>query len=276
VFEGQKCVLLSVSHVFFREPIPSQSTPRDHDSDFDLGSGSEDEEDCDCINITSNASLSSSEDTQEGTDSMSSDPDSSIELIDSSTRVRNLDLDICAPALHVTAKSLKEPLENMSIQDDDLEYLGSLTRYSSELDWAVIEIHNAKIDMTLQETLQRNVSRVHERMSVDSTSCLIKTSHGTISGRVSDVPICMRLPHSTTFEKVCQLTLDQPLDWGDCGAALFLKVALEPHGFIIATSSDKTVAYATIVAQVFADSNVRWRAAVQTSLGILPRSHLAE
>lgn len=90
-------------------------------------------------------------------------------------------------------------------------------------------------------------------------------SHGLIFGEVLTDVVCMRLPNSVTFEKLQAIKLDRPLDSGECGTAVHLVGSIEPRGFVVASSLDKTIAYITAAAEVLSKSCTRWHVAAYGS-----------
>jgi hypothetical protein len=254
VFEGRKRVLLSVSHIFLNDTTSAQTPIVDSDSDFDFGSGSESEDDGESVEITSQASVSSAEGISDTTDSTSPDSELSMQTMKKVLTELVHERSNDSPDSQSVFSVPSTERETMSNQHDNLEYLGCLTKYSSNLDWALIDISSSKVNATLQDTMSSNSIVVQEH----NMHMAVHTSHGLILGTISDGAVYMRLPHSTTFEKVFEISLETPLDWGDCGAVVYLTGASEPYGYIVASSSDKNIAYATAAAKVFADSGTRW------------------
>lgn len=260
VFEGRKRVLLSVAHVFLSLRTPSQTTSLDDDSDFDLGSGSEDEHELYTVAVTSRASVSSPEETSDTTSLASPGPSTKMQTtedaVDESDVRRHLSPTFQTPESQTdTGGSLYPSMT----QPDSLEYVGSLMRYSCELDWALVEISNdSKVSSIFQSVTRFSVTSEQKRMETSASSVVVQTSHGPVRGQRINNAMRMRLPNSRTFENVYELKLATALSWGDCGAPMFLDNSQLPRGFIVASSSDRTVAYVTVAAQVFVDSNTQW------------------
>ncbi|KAJ4311622.1 hypothetical protein N0V94_007850 [Neodidymelliopsis sp. IMI 364377] len=258
VFEGQKRVLLSVSHVFLDDKTLAEVPSVDSHRDFDLGSGSENEDEDEIVEITSRASVSLAEDNSDATDSTSLESGSSTQMTGRVSESLDLGYDNegSNPLDSLWVPNMR--LQTTSTQHNNLEYLGYLTRYSPNLDWAVVDIISSKVNLALQDKTRSDAVVEQKHSDVDTRSVIVHTSNSSISGRVSGEAVYMRLPHSTTFEKVYQVDLRMALDWGDCGSVVTLAGASEPYGYIVASSPDKRIAYVTPAAKVLAESGTRW------------------
>ncbi|KAJ4376053.1 hypothetical protein N0V83_001334 [Neocucurbitaria cava] len=227
VFDGEKCVYLTVSHVFHQNAESVQNTTTDSDSEKDFGSGTEAEVDDVCMEVTSRASMSSAgESLDDGPDSASSESESSTwtnepsltqQLVSDNPRASALQM---VRATQPMGQGLSDSPAITSIPPiESLEYLGCLTRSSTELDWALVEIKNPKSYARIHEikstTWSDNIHTNPQELTLGSR-VIANTSHGSIYGILSDDASYMRFPGSFTFQKVYSVALDAPLDWGDC------------------------------------------------------------
>ena len=271
MFEGQKCVYMSVSHVFLDNTFSTPKTTTETDSEHDFGSGTESEEN-ESIDITSRASISSPEEiSDDKPDSASPESGSSTWMNDiaptqsvssddrvtSATQIERTNSPITRILNDSPANKTTPPIES-------LEYLGCMTSLSVDLDWAVIEIRNLKIlsevFRDLRATFMARTQDSHSTQHADFTSSQIiaHTSHGPISGSLSDDASYMRLPGSITFQKVYQITLDAPLDWGDCGTGVSDALTARPYGQVVVSSTTKRIAYVVAATRVMEASGTQW------------------
>ncbi|KAF7679307.1 hypothetical protein GT037_003055 [Alternaria burnsii] len=176
VFEGEKCVYLSVSHVFFGDVSSPPAVSTTSDSEFDYGSGTEDEDDDRCMDATSRASVSSLE---EGSDDQSESP---------------------------TCKSTSTTSPVPSVQSDqefpdvaDLVLLGHLTTYSVDLDWAVIDVCHIGVYSAISQLktdVQSGSIQGKLISSTENMEIVAHTSRGLVHGQLSHTATYMRLPNN--------------------------------------------------------------------------------
>jgi hypothetical protein len=255
VFEGQTCWLLSVSHVFSERTPSTRGITAESDDDFDLGSGSETEYGDNSLDATSHASVSSAEESsQKRSDSSSSDfatspiwDESFTQAYDSEDHNRDRNTDVVSP--------------NASAHLEQLQSPGGEIKRSFALDWVLIEVTNPKFALALSDvkTIAQTLADPSEQMlDVSLSGVVVWTAHGHLTGRLLDDTVCIRLPHSATFERLESIKLDAPIHWGDCGSMVSFATSTEPHGFVVASSSDRMIAYITSASRVLADSRTRW------------------
>ncbi|CAG5153695.1 uncharacterized protein ALTATR162_LOCUS3291 [Alternaria atra] len=238
VFDGQRCVYLSVSHVFFNDTLPPPARSIALENEFNFGSGTEDEDEEECRDATSCASVSSFE------ESADDQPKSLTSKSNSSTM---------SP---VPSTPNNQDFPDMA----SLVLLGQLTTFSVDLDWAVIDIHHSGVHSAVYE-LKTNIQseRVQEKLisKTESVNIVAETSRGPINGQLSHMAIYMRLPNATCFQEVYQVTLDSALEWGDCGVQILNTVTEQPYGHVVVSSATKKVAYIVPATPVFQKSGTR-------------------
>jgi hypothetical protein len=254
VFEGERCVYLSVSHVFFGDVSSPSAVSTASDSEFDYGSGTEDEDDDRCMDATSRASVSSLE---EGSDDQSESP---------------------------TCKSTSTTSPVPSVQSDqdfpdvaDLVLLGHLTTYSVDLDWAVIDVCHIGVYSAISQLKTDVQSESIQGKLISSTEnieVVAHTSRGLIHGQLSHTATYMRLPNSTSFQQVYQATLASALEWGDCGVEILDTVTSQPYGHVVVSSALKEVVYIAPATYVFQKSGTRWGRSIEASLDSCHRKEL--
>jgi hypothetical protein len=201
------------------------------------------------MEITSRASGSS---TEESSDEQSN----AVSLKSRSSTVTAAESNSSAMDVDMPDSPIQLSDANLSI--DSLEYLGHLTRFSTELDWALIEIRNQPVFSTISE-LKTSEQHSDPNRFISDTQVMVHTCHGLISGLLSDCAAYMRLPNSASFEEVYEVALSQPLHWGDCGAVVLNAKTTIPYGHIVSSSGAKTIAYVIAATQVFRDSKTDWR-----------------
>ncbi|CAI9631625.1 unnamed protein product [Alternaria burnsii] len=256
VFEGEKCVYLSVSHVFFGDVSSPPAVSTTSDSEFDYGSGTEDEDDDRCMDATSRASVSSLE---EGSDDQSESP---------------------------TCKSTSTTSPVPSAQSDqefpdvaDLVLLGHLTTYSVDLDWAVIDVCHIGVYSAISQLktdVQSGSIQGKLISSTENMEIVAHTSRGLVHGQLSHTATYMRLPNSTSFQQVYQATLASALEWGDCGVEILDTVTSQPYGHVVVSSALREVVYIAPATYVFQKSGTRWGRSIEASLDSCHRKELQD
>ena len=279
VFEEDKCVYLSVSHVFFDD---ISSTPNESvvsDGEYDFGSGTEYEDEDECLNATSRASVSSfGGSLSDWPGSTTSKPSSSMHSPNTSSVVSSpVGDDRFSSMVAVLADSHigQQPAHIASNQPPrgNLEYLGNMTRHSVKLDWALIEISNARVASTvhnLKASVRKEDNDLNPGTDKEPDNVVAHTSRGPIVGQLSRETVFMRLPNSTSFQKVHQIMLDSALEWGDCGVGISDAATKEPYGHVVATSATKEIAYLVPAQEVFRTSGTQWAADLE-AISVSPR-----
>jgi hypothetical protein len=266
VFDGQKCIYMSVAHVFVHGNPESFITMAEDDSEYDFGSGTEYDDDDELIDATSRASISSLDDSS-GDEAASTSPlpDSSPWLDDTSVlptvpsgRRMVMPIGFNNP-IAITEPEVCNNSETLPYQS--LKYLGYISRHSTDMDWALIVVDDPDVAKVLHQREKRpHATHDHANRFENRPNIQIKahTSRGPISGLLSDSSTHMRLPNSATFQKVHEVTMKFPLDWGDCGSCVFDIITAEPYGYIVASSKTKRIAYIMGATQVSMVSETQW------------------
>ncbi|KAH9867443.1 hypothetical protein IAQ61_008037 [Plenodomus lingam] len=269
VFEDERCVYISVSHVFAATSSAAQSPASNSDSDYDVGSGTEYESDGEQARNTSRASISSSEDSSDSCpdsaspDSELADPVSdAISITASVQNEQSLTSTRFITPGSTSLPSLSAPsVPAQAPPREKLEYLGYMSRSCDDIDCAVIQIINTEV-YTIVHALKSDLQTKRQSACRDEPALasfvLTHTSSGAIPGSVLDTVSCMRLPNSPTFQEVRQVHLDRCLDWGDCGAVVSTGLAKDPYGFIVASSTDRLVAYIIPADLILESSGLKW------------------
>jgi hypothetical protein len=254
VFEGRKCWFLSVSHVFSDHTLATGHTTAEVDSDFDLGSGSETEDSNITSDATSRASISSPESLSRERSGSSSSDFAISSIWDQPTFDAHVPLENSTE--HDSGK-----IQDHNMQLEQVQGPGGSTKRSFALDWILIEITNPEFVRALSDVkliAQTLAGSIEQVSATPSSTVVIWTSHGRVTGQLMDETVCMRLPHSATFERLQSIKLNIPLHWGDCGSMVSFAGSTEPHGFVVASSSDRSIAYITSASRVLADSWTHW------------------
>ncbi|KAI4946610.1 hypothetical protein J4E91_007299 [Alternaria rosae] len=244
VFEGEDYAYLSVSHIFSGGALPPSITSDTGDSEFDFGSGTEDGDEDGHVDATSRASISSL--------GGSSDSDSTSS----------------APSPMSYSEVIPLPSDHSFPNAASLEHLGNLKRYSSEMDWAVIDIQHPDVASAihrLKDDVSNGNSKANTAVKLERTNVVAHTSRGLITGRLSQEATYMRLPNSKTFQKVYQTVLDSALELGDCGVMILDAISEEPYGHIVVSSTMKEDAYIVSANEVFLRSGTRWEKGLEAS-----------
>jgi hypothetical protein len=270
VFNGSKWMIMSVAHVFVDRGSTVQDDPLDGgDDEYDFGSGTELEGD-ENFEATSRASVSQLDETSgDEAESTSHGSDSSTDIheapsttyplsqrLPSRTEIYNwlLSTGYRRKGSDVLGQSLV-PIS------DELERLGYLSKLSTDRDWSLVEVENPEFEAMLSMcTTQPGTSQDHTRRQEwgDTMSIIVRTPHGIVSGSLSNISIHMRLPDSTKFREVFELSLDLPLDCGDCGSVVLDAVTAQPCGHVIASSETKTVAYIMPADHISTEAGTNW------------------
>ncbi|KAF3052407.1 hypothetical protein E8E11_001850 [Didymella keratinophila] len=272
VYQGDQCMLLTVSHVFEEDLMIAQGPNNDDSSEYDFGSGTENEDESD------DESEIRSEDGSE--DLMDSVSDTSLDSEDDSPKVSYSRSTYSTQRTNTslrTAMATFEPLSPppsaidegsrqtnaSSVSSNALikqrRLLGHRLRYSIDQDWALIKVTDERYLLELQRNFPRAQTSpatlkycAAEEQSVDYVATIARTSHGTISGESCGEPTYMRLPGSATFQETCRVECDESLEVGDCGVGVFNAHTGAILGHVVATSSTRRIAYlmpATVVCE---------------------------
>ncbi|KAF1842935.1 uncharacterized protein K460DRAFT_432368 [Cucurbitaria berberidis CBS 394.84] len=220
VFKGHRYVYMSVSHVFVDSIPYARRSTADSDSEYDFGSGTELEDYDDCIDATSRGSISSPEESSED------------------------QLDLAASGSGSSAL-MNETALTQRVLHDRVSSPTGIIRVNPRLKTE----HSDKALVVVTPPIE----------SLEPTSIITHTSHGTISGLLSNNATHMRLPGSNTFQKVYQIALDAPLIWGDCGSVVIDLATSEPYGYIVASSMTKRIAYIMVASEAFEILEVSWK-----------------
>jgi hypothetical protein len=263
VFRGDRCMLMTVAHVFIERTSGSSEVTTDGDSDYNLGSGTESEgEDEEQTEITSRGSTSSR------------GRDSSDELSTQTSRVSGSSsqphlADVVAPhaeALGSRLNSMPNTLSSTAGNSDemdsilvyDLQRLGTVVTSSVNEDWALIDITDANIASTISVQTDSRTS-VESSCRMDGLRVVLNVLRGlNIYGTVSKTTSYMRLPGASDFQELYVLQLEQKIDWGDCGAMVMGRSHRKLCGHIVASSRMGRVAFVIPAKRVLYSSDTTW------------------
>lgn len=261
MFDGQKCVYISVSHVFSNSASGTQNTRTSYDSDYDFGSGTEDENsDEEYMDVTSRASISSPDEILDDRSDSSSPTSGSPTLTYGTTPIQfkrsPKRSSSAAESIHTHLPSKQELNDSSALRSapsiESLEFFGTLTQSSVDQDWALIEITNKNVSSSIKKDASIPRGKYScVAQSARAAQIVAYTSHISIYGQLLENTTYMRLPGSVTFQEVYIVELDDSLDWGDCGAGVFDAVTAELYGHIVASSETRNIAYVMAAHRVF-------------------------
>ncbi|KAF2025688.1 hypothetical protein EK21DRAFT_93008 [Setomelanomma holmii] len=254
--------LLSVAHVFVQSFYERAAHTADldttgDDSEVDLGSdiyGGGDEDD---VEITSRASMSSSEDAPDvASDTIS--PASGSSIWTNPADIMDLDARRAEP--YSPTNAITEPgLMTINTQPSDLQVLGTLIHVSIEQDYAIIEIATENLAFIMQF--------IPSQLAIDNVAVEAKDANVVIynideseriDGKLLAETIILRLPGGSTFREFYQVELSANIAWGDCGALILDATTLELYGHIVASSATRHVAFVSPACNIFSDDKLRW------------------
>ncbi|CAN9433437.1 unnamed protein product [Alternaria alternata] len=244
VYNGSTYGYLTAAHVL--DPWDRSSSSVDN-GDEDLGvpfdSDSEDEDYCDEPVLLDGNLISRSETSADS--SMSSNKNS-------------------MPLEPTIPTALSDPTELESPCPPDLTLLGQLAPGKSldkSLDYAIIAVENTEFHQQ-RESLSFSKSRptVHVPLTrFESSLATAWTTHGLIRGKVTGVPILMRLPGSGLFQSVFTFTYEGTIKNGDCGSLVLDTASKEIYGMIVAASDGQSIAYMVGAKELMSDiENAGW------------------
>jgi hypothetical protein len=260
VFRGDRCMLMTVAHVFIERVSASSEVTSDGDSDYDVGSdtesGGEDEEQ---MEITSRGSTSSRE------------RDSSDELSIQTSRVSGSSsqphhADVVAPhaeasgsPLNSMPNTLSSTAENSyemgSILVSGLQRLGAVVTSSVNEDWALIDITDAYIASTISIQTDSRTS-MESSCPTDGLHVVLNVPRAlNIYGTVSKTTSYIRFPGASEIQELYVLRLEQDIDWGDCGAMVMGRFHQKLCGHIVASSRMGRVAFVVPAKRVLDSSD---------------------
>lgn len=160
--------------------------------------------------------------------------------------------------------ALSDPTELESPCPSNLTLLGQLAPGKSldkSLDYAIIAVGNTELHQQ-RESLSFSKARpiVHVPLTrFDSSLAAAWTTHGLIRGKVTGVPILMRLPGSRLFQPVFTFTYEGTIKNGDCGSLVLGTASKEIYGMIVATSNRQSIAYMVGAKELMSDiENAGW------------------
>ena len=270
VLRGSEWMLMSVAHVFLEDKTdPQDLSVGDDEDEYDLGSGTEVEEN-ETFDATSRASVSQSDgtscDEREST-SHGSDSSSDVYEVLNTPEIANLQPSSYAKTFdwilstEYDGETSDIPALSLGRPGKTLERLGYLSQLSSDGDWSLIKVENPGfaamlLKCTIRSESPRGSTRQLKRK--DNTSIIAHTPHGLIPGSLSNIRLQMRLPNSTTFREVIELSLEHPLQWGDCGSLVSDATLEEPYGHVVASSGTMTVVYIMPACYVSTEAGIQW------------------
>jgi hypothetical protein len=244
VYKGSTYGYLTAAHVL--NPWDRSSSSIDN-GDEDLGvpfdSDSEDEDYCnEPMSLDENSTPRSETSTE-----------SSISSNENSTP-----LELTTP----TASS--GPIELESPCPSNLTLLGQLAPGKSldkSLDYAIITVENTELHQQCEHLSFSKARQTAHVLPTRSESSLAAayTTHGLVLGKVTDVPILMRLPGSRLFQPVFTFTYEGTIKNGDCGSLVLDTTSKELCGMIIAASERQCIAYMVGAKELLNDiENAGW------------------
>ncbi|CAN9445342.1 unnamed protein product [Alternaria alternata] len=140
------------------------------------------------------------------------------------------------------------PIELESPCPSNLTLLGQLAPGKSldkSLDYAIITVENTELHQQCEHLSFSKARQTAHVLPIRSESSLAAayTTHGLVRGKVTDVPILMRLPGSRLFQPVFTFTYEGTIKNGDCGSLVLDTTSKELCGMIIAASERQSIAY---------------------------------
>lgn len=163
-----------------------------------------------------------------------------------------------------TPTALSDPTELESLCPSDLTLLGQLAPGKSldkSLDYAIIAVEYNELHQQ-RESLGFSKARpiVHVPLTrFEPSLAAAWTTHGLIRGKVTGVPILMRLPGSRLFQPVFTFTYEGTIKNGDCGSLVLDTASKEIYGMIVAASDRQSIAYMVGAKELMSDiENAGW------------------
>lgn len=137
--------------------------------------------------------------------------------------------------------------------------LGTVVRSSIDQDWALIDITNQQVLSKIDSEKHKLPSHEYRLIYfTEEREVIAQTARGPLLGKSLNDPTYMRLPASQSFQKVHSVKLNDPLEYGDCGAVVCDHTKTELYGHIIASSETRDVAYIMLATHVFEALGPQW------------------
>jgi hypothetical protein len=265
--------LMTVDHAFVTPASPAQMTtdspprklPIHVDSDSESDSESEDEDE---LNVAITSIGSQSPDTWSHSGSHSGSSSASVSYSGGSTpaiyeqyqvdqATTALDLDDISSRLAPFFSLPKTYLPKQIAQPskEKLVSLGKLVLWSTDKDWALIEITNEEMIPKLEQSIAEDQLPAESLPGPKSDAPVVAytSSSGILTGTFTGIPLCTRLPNSSSFQDVYRIRLNGPLANGDCGSPVKNAGTGELYGHIIAGCRSTGTAYIMAAHQIEAD-----------------------
>ncbi|KAL5120379.1 hypothetical protein ACEQ8H_001669 [Pleosporales sp. CAS-2024a] len=221
----------------------------DDESDFDLGSDAESES-CfeDDMEVTSRASVSSSDDVCDNT-SDSTSPGSGTTI----TRDRDAAMNMNASVESQFSEPNKSSaaLEGTGSQPMSLVYLGKVVQASIDQDWALIDLTYQKLALLLGGAVS---GKRRAQDDVPGPTSVFVHNHDEsryVPGELQSSTTLLRLPGISMFREFFQVDLDSAVKWGGCGALVLDAATYNPYGHVVATSANRRIAFVSPTRDIF-------------------------
>ncbi|KAH4639700.1 hypothetical protein HBH81_094080 [Parastagonospora nodorum] len=255
VYQGEKCFLMSVSHIFVEQTLSDRDGTLDNDGDYDFGS--------DCSSDTGEQvqpiqTVNTSKTMMDVRDS---------EQHDSSR----------SPSLNSNTQNGPKDESNqffITKNEDGSAFkpLGVLLKLSADQDWVLIDVRDDFVAIRLETdiSISKNLSVASMTGSVREVKYWTTLRADGIQigfrGTLSESRTYMRLPGSLTFRTVYHVDLEEPINWGDCGGLVCDVETGSLYGHVVASSGDMRRAYIIPSRDVFNSSGTMWHPSAPTPL----------
>lgn len=243
--------MMTVSHVFLREESACYDNTPSNDSDYAFGSDEDDEDDGDLMETTSRASMSSAESQDED---LSVTPD----------EVQSMELDETILSMHPDVTSEMRPVAKELYNDSKnvLQKLGTVCECSIDQDWALVKITSAIAKSKLEDGLVTMARVCPWKIAIKfaQKTVVIHTNNtpAGIKGLLHEEPSYLRFPQSRSLQPVYHISLEQPLEWGDCGSFVLDPEGHSLYGHIVASSQDQRTALIIPADLVMQQARTSW------------------
>lgn len=232
-------------------PDSDSDSDTDSDSGFEQGPGSEDSSEFNA-SITSIGSRSPGTTSDNDSRSDSPTPSMASETSTFSSLPQVCDKDV--PDLPVISSGWEPsdiPYPILSKDTDvqpprsSLVVLGKLAFWSVDKDWALIEISNKEQKLSFTNSMAgSNLKPISMASLRNDVEVIAHTAFGnSLRGTLSAIPLCSRLPNSTSFQDLYRVTFSGNLENGDCGSPVRHLNTGELYGHVIAGSRATRMAY---------------------------------
>jgi hypothetical protein len=258
VHNGTDHGYLTAAHALMRTnqlTVPFRDTQ--HHFEFPFGSDS-DSDDSTEMEASSLYSGTSPEPTE--TDSSSTAPSQHSEVSSQSSMhkyedstTRHESPSPVEPSVASLARPNSETHSTESLFSTELELLGTVSISHVLLDYAIVHVTNKAV-ISFLEGLKNVDSSSRETVKVSQVrraKITAWTSRGPVQGNLLDLPLCMRLAGSPSFQQVYKFMYHGDISMGDCGTLLIDTETKEVYGHVVADSQRRQVAFMMSAESVF-------------------------